>query len=359
MLGVAFSALAIAFISFGVVRHRQVDEAIARGGYAPLRQRDRGRVRPGRHRARDPRHHRRHHRELRCGSSGSSAASEPAAPASRRRPRRRASRPTARPSSWWARPTTGPRPCPSRSAGDIDMGPMPVGPMATLDDLEDAVRSELERAAQALGDRADVATRIEVGSLAPALEAAAGDAEGVLLALDAPLEGRMLGIIDGDAGTWLLHESSRPILLARGPEDAGGLPAGRGRRSGRLAAPRPWPPRPPARSPRRRGSELRLVDGPRPGRRPPRGRARCARGSPPTSWWRTRAARSTPSPAPAATSSSSGSRGLSGLRALGSVSERVAHGARGVGARRPLGVRRRHRRRLARKRGVEGEPDSP
>ena len=36
-LGVAFSALAIAFIFFGVVRHRQVDEAIARGGYAPLR----------------------------------------------------------------------------------------------------------------------------------------------------------------------------------------------------------------------------------------------------------------------------------------------------------------------------------
>lgn len=36
LLGVAFSALAIAFISFGVVRHRQVDEAIARGGYAPL-----------------------------------------------------------------------------------------------------------------------------------------------------------------------------------------------------------------------------------------------------------------------------------------------------------------------------------
>ena len=37
MLGVAFSTLAIAFIFFGVVRHRQVDEAIVRGGYAPLR----------------------------------------------------------------------------------------------------------------------------------------------------------------------------------------------------------------------------------------------------------------------------------------------------------------------------------
>ena len=36
VLGVAFAALAIAFIGFGVIRHRQVDEAIARGGYAPL-----------------------------------------------------------------------------------------------------------------------------------------------------------------------------------------------------------------------------------------------------------------------------------------------------------------------------------
>jgi len=36
LLGVAFAALAIAFISFGALRHREVDEAIAHGGYAPL-----------------------------------------------------------------------------------------------------------------------------------------------------------------------------------------------------------------------------------------------------------------------------------------------------------------------------------
>ena len=36
LLGVAFAALAIAFISFGALRHRQVDEAIASGGFAPL-----------------------------------------------------------------------------------------------------------------------------------------------------------------------------------------------------------------------------------------------------------------------------------------------------------------------------------
>jgi putative membrane protein len=35
-LGVCFSVLAIAFIGYGVVRHRQVDRAIARGDYAPL-----------------------------------------------------------------------------------------------------------------------------------------------------------------------------------------------------------------------------------------------------------------------------------------------------------------------------------
>ena len=36
VLGVAFAALAIAFIACGVVRHRQVEQAIDRGVYAPL-----------------------------------------------------------------------------------------------------------------------------------------------------------------------------------------------------------------------------------------------------------------------------------------------------------------------------------
>ena len=62
--------------------------------------------------------------------------------------------------------------------GDIDMGPMPAGPWTSLEDLEAAVREDLERAEQALAGRAGVATRIEVGSLASALEEVAGDAEG-------------------------------------------------------------------------------------------------------------------------------------------------------------------------------------
>jgi putative membrane protein len=36
VLGVAFAALAISFIAYGVVRHRQVEEAIDRGGFSPL-----------------------------------------------------------------------------------------------------------------------------------------------------------------------------------------------------------------------------------------------------------------------------------------------------------------------------------
>lgn len=35
-LGAGFGALALAFIGYGVVRHRDVERAIDRGGYAPL-----------------------------------------------------------------------------------------------------------------------------------------------------------------------------------------------------------------------------------------------------------------------------------------------------------------------------------
>jgi putative membrane protein len=36
VLGVGFGLLAIAFIAYGVHRHRQVEQALARGGFAPL-----------------------------------------------------------------------------------------------------------------------------------------------------------------------------------------------------------------------------------------------------------------------------------------------------------------------------------
>lgn len=36
LLGIGFAALAIAFIAYGVVRHRQVERALEEGGFAPL-----------------------------------------------------------------------------------------------------------------------------------------------------------------------------------------------------------------------------------------------------------------------------------------------------------------------------------
>jgi nucleotide-binding universal stress UspA family protein len=210
--------------------------------------------------------------------------------------------------------------------GDIDMGPMPAGPWTSLEDLEDAVRADLERAQAALAGRPGVATRIQVGSLAPALEEVAGEAEGALLALEASHEGRVLGILDGDPGTWLLHESSRPVLLARGPEDPGDFPqtvvagvdgsapsAVAAEAAGDIA--------------RRRGAELRLIVA-RGGRGADRDAVEELRERLPAH----ELVEDRRSPVHALTGAGAdlivvGSRGLHGLRALGSVSERVAHAA--------------------------------
>lgn len=209
--------------------------------------------------------------------------------------------------------------------GDIDMGPMPAGPFTTLDDLEDAVRADLERAQRWLAGRAGVATRIEVGALGPALEEVAAAGEDTLLALEAPAEGRMLGIIDGDPGTWLMHESARPLLLSRGPVDPGDFPrtvvagvdgsppsAVAAEAAGEIA--------------RRRGAELRLVVAG--GRGVDRDAVDRLRGRLPSH----ELVEDARNPVHALIEAGGdlvvvGSRGLHGLRALGSVSERVAHGA--------------------------------
>jgi nucleotide-binding universal stress UspA family protein len=209
--------------------------------------------------------------------------------------------------------------------GGLEMGPiLPVGPYTSLDDLEEAVRAELERAQAALGR--EVATRIAVGSLASALEAAAGEDEGALLALDAPHEGRLLGIIDGDPATWLLHESAKPVLLSRGPEDPGDFPrlvvvgvdgspasARAAEAAGEIAL--------------RRGAQLRLVVA-RGGRDVDREAVEEIRARLPAH----ELVEDHRGPVHALTGAGGdlivvGSRGLHGLRALGSVSERVAHGA--------------------------------
>lgn len=211
--------------------------------------------------------------------------------------------------------------------GDIDMGPMPAGPVTSLEDLEASARDELARAVAALGR--DAATRIEVGSLAEALDSVAGEGEGALLALDAPQEGRMLGIIDGEPATWLMHESSRPLLLARGDVAAaaafprivavgvdGSAPSRlAAETAGDIAA--------------RRGAELRVVvAGGRRGARA--GAAGALRERLPPH----EVVEDGRSAVHALTDTGAdlvvvGSRGLHGLRALGSVSERVAHGAGG------------------------------
>lgn len=208
--------------------------------------------------------------------------------------------------------------------GDLEMGAaLPLGPYTSLDELEDAVRAELERARTALGGP-EPALRIEVGALGPALAAAAAD-EGSLLALDAPTEGRLLGIVDGQPATWLLHESSRPLLLARGPEDPGDFPrsvvAGvDGSATSALAA------RAAGEIARRRGAELRLVVAG--GRGVDRDAVEAMRSALPAH----ELVEDHRSPVHALTGADAdlivvGSRGLHGLRALGSVSERVAHGA--------------------------------
>jgi nucleotide-binding universal stress UspA family protein len=210
--------------------------------------------------------------------------------------------------------------------GDIDMGPMPVGPYTSLDELESAVRAELERAAATLGGRRGVATRIEVGGLAEALDQVSAEEDGSLLALDAPQEGRMFGIIDGEPATWLLHESARPLLLARGSQDDRAFPrsvavgvdgsapaAAAAEAAGEIA--------------QRCGAGLRLVV------------ARGGRGGGAGALDELRARLpphelvEDPKSAVHALSEVDadlvvvGSRGLHGLRALGSVSERVAHGS--------------------------------
>jgi Universal stress protein family len=211
--------------------------------------------------------------------------------------------------------------------GDIDMGPMPVGPLTSLDDLEDAARADLERAERALAGRAGVASRIEVGPLAAALEEVAGAGNDVLIALDAPVEGRVLGIVDGEPGTWLLHESAQPVLLSRGPEDPGDFPrvvvAGvdgsapssvAAEAAGEIAG--------------RCGAELRLVVA-RGGRGVDRAAVDELRARLPAH----ELVEDDRKPVHALTDAGGdlivvGTRGLHGLRALGSVSERVAHGAR-------------------------------
>ena len=150
VLGIAFSALAVAFISFGVHRQRRVEQAIDRapprwapgwpshsassGSCSPCSSSSSSRSWPDADRARRLRH--------RAGGAGVGAA-------------RRAARvaPDGAPLVLVGAADIGAAALGQPLGGDIDMGPMPIGPYMSLDELEGAVRSDLERAEVALTGR--------------------------------------------------------------------------------------------------------------------------------------------------------------------------------------------------------------
>ncbi len=101
-------------------------------------------------------------------------------------------------------------------SGEMDTGQLiaPI-PAAAAEVLMDSVRADVEAVRAALADVAAVTTSVVEGPLIVAMQEAAGDDPGALLALDAPHERRALGMIGGEPATWLLHETSQPVLLAR------------------------------------------------------------------------------------------------------------------------------------------------
>lgn len=102
-------------------------------------------------------------------------------------------------------------------SGEMDTGqliaPIPVGAAQML---SDAMREDLETAKTAVADLADASVTLFEGPLIVAMQEAAGEETGVLLAIDAPHERRTLAILGGEPATWLLHETTLPVLLGRG-----------------------------------------------------------------------------------------------------------------------------------------------
>lgn len=210
-------------------------------------------------------------------------------------------------------------------SGEMDTGQLiaPI-PAAAAEVLLGAIREDVEATRAALSDVADVTTSVVEGPLIVAMQEAVGDDPGVLLALDAPQESRTLGMLGGEPATWLLHETAQPVFLARTPArpelfpraiavgyDGGPASAAAVEQAGAIAS--------------LRGAELRVIiakGGPR------EGIGSLADGLPPHEVVHDRH-----NPVHALSDADAdlvvvGSRGLHGLRALGSVSERVAHKSR-------------------------------
>lgn len=209
-------------------------------------------------------------------------------------------------------------------SGEMDTGQLmaPI-PAAAAEVLMDSIRGDVETVRAALSDIAHVTTSVVEGPLIVAMQEAAGDDPGALLALEAPHESRTLGMIGGEPATWLLHETSQPVFLARTssrPElfprtiavgyDGGDASTAAVEAAGAIAA--------------LRGADLRVIIA-KGG--PDDGIGALADGLPAHEVVHDRH-----NPVHALSDADAdlivvGSRGLHGLRALGSVSERVAHRA--------------------------------
>jgi nucleotide-binding universal stress UspA family protein len=192
--------------------------------------------------------------------------------------------------------------------------------------LEESARENLERARTTLRG-ATVETRIETGTVARTLVGAAEEAGASLIALGVREEHRLLGILGGSVSHWLLHHAPCSVLVARpaGEPDSfprsivvgtdGSEPAARAvALASELAS--------------RLGVGLRAVVA-EPGKR---GHGEAARRQLEAAGV-TDLAEDERGPVEALASVEAdlivvGSRGHTGLRALGSVSERVAHQAR-------------------------------
>ena len=191
-----------------------------------------------------------------------------------------------------------------------------------VDVLSEEAKEARDTAATILGDRAGSSARIVTGTPLHVLRQARDEADATLLALGARHSSRFLGIMLGDTASELVHDGCL-LGAARSPA-AGGRVAAATRR----ARPRRLTAR--ARRPRDGG---RARD-PRSARRL-RSSARRAAARHPRSAWTDRVDTWDPAQPVAALVGRSraadlvvvGSRGLHGLRAIGSVSERVAHRA--------------------------------
>jgi nucleotide-binding universal stress UspA family protein len=190
-----------------------------------------------------------------------------------------------------------------------------------VDVLSEEATKARDAAATILADRAGASARVVTGTPLQVLRQTRDEMHATLLALGARHSSRFLGIMLGDTASELLHDGACSVLLAR-PQPEGA-----------------WQPRrlllgldgsPPARAAlatadelaSRIGATVEVVSA-------------TSGGSPPEGTWTGRVdSWDTAQPVAALVGRSRtadlvvvGSRGLHGLRALGSISERVAHRA--------------------------------